>query len=145
MKSSVIYSAVIATALLGSATSFANNNSSVRFTALLEGANEVGTAGDADGTGTAVVRLNRGRNQICYSITVANVADVIAAHIHEAPAGSNGPVVHTLMPPTTGTSQGCITVTPDLLQEIDENPNDYYVNVHSTANRTGAVRGQLSR
>lgn len=111
----------------------------------LTGAAEAPGPGDPDGTGTARLTLNRGQGEICFELTVANIAPAAAAHIHEAPAGTPGPVVVGLTPPTSGTSQGCKTVDRDLIDDILQNPSDYYVNVHNAAFPAGAVRGQLSK
>lgn len=145
MKSSVLYSPVIATALLASASAFAAEDAGARFTATLDGASEVPGPGDADGMGTATVRVNPGREQLCYSITVSGIAPARAAHIHEAAAGSAGPVVIGLNAPTGGTSQGCVTVSREFAKEFIKNPGDYYVNVHNADFPGGAVRGQLGR
>ena len=119
----------------------------------LSGANEVNAAGtpgagDPDGTGTAALTLNSGIGEICFDITVANINNnLTGAHIHRAPAGSNGPiVVGFLNGPGTGPNlSGCVSVDRALVKEIRQNPEGFYVNVHNVDFRPGAVRGQLSK
>ena len=142
MKSSLFYSAMVATALFGTAA-MAAEDAGARFTATLDGASEAPGPGDPDGMGTATVRVNPGREQLCYSITVTGIAPARAAHIHEAPAGTAGPVVIHLSAPTGGTSQGCVTVSREFAKEFIKSPSDYYVNVHNADYPGGAVRGQL--
>lgn len=145
MKTSVFFKAIVASAVLVSVNAHADDDAGARFTATLDGASEVPGPGDPDGIGTATVRVNPGREQLCYSITVTGISPATLAHIHEAPAGAAGPVVVGLAAPTSGTSQGCVSITRDLAKEIIQNPGDYYVNVHSAEFRPGAVRGQLGR
>ncbi|MQA26092.1 MAG: CHRD domain-containing protein [Micromonosporaceae bacterium] len=109
----------------------------------MTGAQEAPGPGDPDGSGTAVLRVNPGQEQICYTLTVENVEDVTAAHIHVAPPGEPGPVVVPLVPPTTGSSSDCASVDRDLALAILKDPAAYYVNVHSSDFGAGAVRGQL--
>jgi hypothetical protein len=109
----------------------------------MSGAEEVPPA-DPDGTGFAFITLNAGQASVCWELTVSNIAPATAAHIHEAPAGVNGPVVVGLSPPTTGNSSGCTTADQALIEDIIENPDQYYVNVHNAEFPGGAVRGQLS-
>lgn len=114
-------------------------------TAELSGASEV-TPGDPDGTGTARVTVNPGRREVCWDISLQNVDTPTRGHIHEAPAGVNGPVVLTFF--ETGQPvalTGCTTVTRALALEILQTPEDYYINLHNAAYPAGAVRGQLSR
>lgn len=102
--------------------------------------------GDPDGSGWADVTVNLGQREVCWSITVENIAlPATGAHIHRAPAGVNGPVVIPLSPPDpSGVSSGCTTADDfELLLDILTNPEGYYVNVHSTEFPGGAVRGQL--
>lgn len=99
--------------------------------------------GDPDGSGFATLRLNPGLGEICYSITVSDIEPAAAAHIHEAPAGTAGPVVVGLEPPTDGSSESCATADRALVKDIMKNPSDYYVNVHNADYPAGAVRGQL--
>jgi len=115
-------------------------------TADLTGPNEVPfPGGDADGTGSALITLNYGQGEVCWELSVANILPAIAAHIHRAPAGVNGPVVVPLTPPTGGSSSGCGDVDRALIKEILHDPEAFYVNVHNTVFPAGAVRGQLTK
>lgn len=145
MKITKILSMVAASGLLSSAAVYAAEDAGARFTATLDGASEVPVLGDPDGMGTATIRVNPGRQQLCYSITVSGIQPAAAAHIHEAPAGVAGPVILNLSAPTSGTSQGCLSVSREFAKEFIKNPSDYYVNVHNAEFPGGAVRGQLGR
>ena len=109
----------------------------------LTGAAEVPGPGDPDGSGTAVLTVNPGLGEICYTLTVEGVAPIIAAHIHVGPAGVAGPVVVPLVPPIDGTSSGCAEVSRELALNVIRKPQDYYVNVHNAEYPAGALRGQL--
>ena len=104
-----------------------------------------GPGGDPDGTGTATFRVNPGQGEVCYTLTVANIAPATAAHIHRAPSTDPGPIVVHLNAPTNGSSSGCATVSRTLAKEIIQNPGAFYVNVHNTTYPGGAVRGQLGK
>ena len=114
------------------------------FVIALTGSAEV-TPGDPDGSGTARLTFNPGQEQVCYELTVSGIAPATAAHIHEAPAGSAGPVVVGLTAPTNGTSSGCVTLDREEIKEIMRDPSLYYVNVHNAPYPNGALRGQLSK
>jgi hypothetical protein len=113
--------------------------------ATLTGAAEVPGPGDPDGSGSASLRLNPGQEEICYELTVSNVAPATAAHIHRGATDVAGPVVVPLDAPTSGSSSACATVDRDLVLEILKNPEAFYVNVHNAGFPAGAIRGQLSR
>jgi hypothetical protein len=112
-------------------------------TVAMTGAAERPGPGDPDGSGTAHFRLSPGHEQICYTLTVTDVAPAAAAHIHIAGPDDPGPVVVPLEAPTTGTSSGCVEVERDLVVDIIRDPGSYYVNVHNADYPGGAVRGQL--
>ena len=114
-------------------------------TATLTGAAEVPVPGDPDGSGTANVRVNPGQGCISYDVAVEGIEPAKAAHIHEAPAGTAGPVVEELEAPTDGTSSGTVAVDRDEAKDILKTPENYYVNVHNEPYPGGAVRGQLSK
>lgn len=114
-------------------------------TADLAAANEVG-GGDGAATGMAHVTLNQGLGEVCFHITTDGLTTpAVAAHIHDGPAGVNGPVVVNFQWDITGGS-GCVDgIDPDLIKSIRQNPADFYVNVHNPTVPSGAVRGQLSK
>jgi hypothetical protein len=75
---------------------------------------------------------------------VRAIGPATVLHIHRGAAGSVGPPVVTLATPdAAGHSQGCAAVDPGLAREIGLRPYDFYVNVHTEAHPTGAIRGQL--
>lgn len=95
-----------------------------------------------------------------FELAVANIDNVFAAHIHCAPDGVNGPVGVTLFsesPPVEGPVNGVLsegTVTApdednacgwdnlaDVVVAIKS--GDTYVNVHTTENPSGEIRGQI--
>jgi len=100
---------------------------------------------EPNATGTAVVRLIKTSNLVCYRLHAANVTlPTTAAHIHRGGAGVNGPVVVPFTAPgASGDSSGCTTSTADLVNEITGNPAGFYVNVHTKEHPAGAMRNQL--
>ena len=118
------------------------------FEVMLTGAAERPGPGDPDGSGTAMITLNQGQGTIRFDITVENITlPTVGAHIHLANPNEPGPVVVPLTPPdATGHSSGEVNVDPDLIKAIRQNPENYYINVHTLPlYAAGAVRGQLSK
>lgn len=117
------------------------------FTTTLTGAAEVPGPGDPDGSGTASLRLNPGQGEVCFEISVSNIAlPATGAHIHVGTVTEEGPVVVGLVAPDeSGASSGCVSADRELIKQIIKHPYNYYVNVHSTEFPAGAVRGQLSK
>ena len=123
----------------------------MHFFAVLNGGNEISpagqaNAGDPNGFGTAHVMF-AGAGQLCFGISVQGIAPPTMAHIHEAEAGTNGPIVVNLAPPAAGNpgaSSGCVGgVAAALMARIRNTPSRFYVNVHNGQFPSGAVRGQL--
>jgi glucose/arabinose dehydrogenase len=122
----------------------------------LSGAEEVPPV-DTNAQGQANLRFNKDFTELNYKLIVANIDDVVAAHIHCAPAGVNGPVGVTLFSggPTSPNgilAQGTITAPDDgnacnwtdLADVLAAIQNGYaYVNVHTIAHPPGEIRGQL--
>jgi len=116
----------------------------------LTGAEEAPGPGDANATGSAVIKIPRvaSNSRVCFKLNWADIdGTVTMAHIHRNPAGVAGPVVITLFMenlPGTGDKRGCIRgVDSALTKDIRQNTTNYYVNIHSTVFPPGAVRGQL--
>lgn len=126
------------------------------FRAHLSGDEEVPPV-DTDAQGQAIFRLDRSGTELTYKLIVANIEDVVAAHIHCAPAGENGPVGVTLFSggPTSDDgvlARGTIRAPDDgngcgwgTLDEVIAamRSGETYVNVHTLANPPGEIRGQV--
>jgi hypothetical protein len=107
--------------------------------------------------GQAVVRVDRDASELEFELIVANIDDVVAAHIHCAPDGVNGPVGVTLFEGGPVSSSGVLaegTITaPDegnacgweSVADVQQAmANGFaYVNVHTLAHPPGEIRGQL--
>lgn len=138
--------AFITTAVIGGLAAAQEKEQGGRpLTTALTGAAEVPGPGDPDGKGTAVITLNQGKKEVCFELTVENIAAATLAHVHKGAAGAAGPPVVTMTPPAEGTSKGCVSAGEDLIKDIRQNPANYYVNVHNADFPDGAVRGQLSK
>ena len=109
----------------------------------LTGTAEVPGPGDSNGTGSVTLTVKPATGEVCYDLTVANIQEATAAHLHEGAVGQEGPVKVALETPKTGTVQGCQRAEAALLQALMEYPANYYVNVHNAEFPKGAVRGQL--
>ena len=109
----------------------------------LTGEEEVPGPGDPDGSGSATIIVIP-PDTICYILTAEDIAPATAAHIHVGKRGEAGDVVLPLEPPTFGVSGGCTQAAPELVSNLQENPENYYVNVHNEEYPDGAIRGQLS-
>jgi hypothetical protein len=139
MKKGYVILLTVLAILATTSAVFAANGGAPRGTTL-SGSEVVPGPGDPDGSGFAMVRLNQGQGRVCWKITFEDVEDPTAAHIHQAPFGTNGGVV---VPLSLGS--GCADdVDQDLIKDIIQNPAGYYVQVHSAAFPGGALRGQLS-
>jgi hypothetical protein len=130
------------------------------FHAILEGDEEVPPV-DSDAQGAAIFRTSNDGTELNYTLIVANIEDVTAAHIHLAPRGENGDIVAFLFDPeepTEGRTNGVLaegTITSEdligplegsmLSELIDEmEAGNTYVNVHTVEHPSGEIRGQIS-
>lgn len=72
---------------------------------------------ESDTTGTGVFELRKWGSELDYKLTVANIEDFVAAHVHYEVAGENGPVVVELFDgSTSGRTQSVLaegTITED--------------------------------
>lgn len=132
-----VTAAMIAIVPLGSGIASA---ASVVLTATLSGANAV-PPGDPDGGGRFTVEIDPEFGDFCYTLTTDKVGKATSAHIHSGAAGASGDVEISIQ----AASDTCIAVEPNKLKPIVDKPEDFYVDVHTAANSTGAVRGQLAK
>jgi hypothetical protein len=109
--------------------------------------------------GKATFKLSKGGDELTYLVTLKNIEDVTAAHIHQGQKGKNGPPVAPLFvepkkPAIMGTlySEGRMRAyeligplkgksLQSLVQMIEA--GDAYVNVHTIKHPEGELRGQI--
>lgn len=108
----------------------------------LIGSEERPGPGDPDGTGFIELTLNQGRGEICFEVTLSGIGAATRGHIHKAPAGEPGPIFVTLFE-SEGPGAKCVSATKAQIKEIRQNPEMFYVNIHTAEFPAGAVRGQL--
>jgi hypothetical protein len=128
----------------GGETTATTSSRDVVFNVALGGGAEVPGPGDADGSGTAQVTVVPGSTQVCTILTVENLDEVTAAHIHEGRTGTAGPIAVTLAAPTEGSAEGCAETSASIVDALSEGTRSFYVNVHTRAYPDGAVRAQLT-
>jgi hypothetical protein len=116
------------------ATSFAAD---VKVT--LSGKDEV-PAVETAATGSGTITVNDDKS-VSGSITTEGV-DGIAAHIHLAPRGKNGPPIITLVKEDNTWSVPAGSKLTDE-QYASFKSGELYVNVHSAAHKPGEIRGQI--
>jgi hypothetical protein len=139
----IVLFAAVALILVGSSTSaeLKSVDAADPVTVALSG----GTAGDTDGSGTATLIYNHDKGELCFELSVKDIQEASAAHIHAGAAGADGDVKVTLKAPAGGMSKGCVSVDKALLKEFAENPGNFYINVHNKEFPKGAIRGQLGK
>ncbi|MDZ4307220.1 CHRD domain-containing protein [Allopontixanthobacter sp.] len=134
-------------ALAGCATleeTFAEETADTYY-ATLTGAQEVG-GGDPDGAGKAEISISDDFGQVCWDLNeIRGIGPITAAHIHVGAVGTNGPPVFTLRPANEGGYKGCTDGSEWTQDRIEDNPQAFYVNVHTAEYPNGAIRGQLRR
>ncbi len=129
----------------------------------LTGSEEAPVPVDTNAQGQAIFKLSKDGTSIQYKLIVANIDDVLMAHIHMAPAGENGDIVVWLYPDgpppvlIEGRSNGILAqgtftaedfVGPlqgatmaDLVDAMKA--GNTYVNVHTVEFGGGEIRGQI--
>lgn len=132
------------------------------FRAHLSGSGEV-PAVDTRTQGEATFQLSPDGTKLTYRLNLANIENVLMAHIHMGAADANGPIVVWLYPSSpppqeisgrfsgvlaTGTITAADLMGPLAGQSLDAlaaamKAGDTYVNVHTPAHPGGEVRGQI--
>lgn len=135
------------------------------FRASLSGSNEIPEV-DSNAAGVALFKLSESGDELKFKLNVANLEDIVQAHIHCGSPDVNGPVVAFLFGPASPTvtvngtlSEGVITAAdiiplpdspecPGGVADFDDliekmRTGDAYANVHTIASPTGEIRGQI--
>lgn len=132
--------------LVGHASAASPN---AKYDVVLTGSQEVfPPGGDPQGLGNGGVKVKGKSAKICVLFKkITGIGPATAAHIHQAPAGVDGPIVMTLAPPVQKgkkyqKSKTC-AVDVDLAAQLASSPQSFYLNVHTAEFSGGAIRAQL--
>ena len=161
-KSSTFAAALL---ILGVAAAGLLNSASAqqqKFSAKFSGSNEVPSVNTA-GSGAADFQLSADGKSLDYQVNLTKMNSVMAVHIHSGKPGQTGdPVAGLFNPsmsgPPTGLVNGQLTkgtiTSTDLVgslagKQISDLVNliksgSAYVNVHTSNNQNGEIRGQIS-
>ena len=135
----------------------------LNYRAHLSGDEEVPDPVDTQAQGQVKFQLSSDGTELYYRLIVANIENVMMAHIHMAFAGENGPVIAWLYPSPTATMGELIPgrfdgvlvegiITDEDVQFIEGglealivrfDIEKAYVNVHTEQNPAGEIRGQI--
>ncbi len=116
---------------------------------------------DSQAQGQAIYQFNEDFTALSFKLNIANIEDVIGAHIHLAPEGVNGPIVLPLFGNPFVPDPG-VTVNGTLVEGTLTAANltgplagmtlwelaaameagNTYTNVHTVSYRPGEIRGQ---
>lgn len=124
-----------------------------QWSATLSGANEIPAVTTSAGGSFSSI-LDETNQTLTWNLQAGNITGITAAHLHNATAGNNGPVVVNLYGGATVNSLNISGVArpADLVGPFATSwPNfvaaiksgSIYVNVHTTANPNGEIRGQV--
>jgi hypothetical protein len=154
MGSGIAVSTGLNSAVFGQTNSTSSSPQNANFTATLSGQNEVPPT-QSIATGNAVF-TQAGQN-MTFFLNATDLQNYTAAHIHLAPQGQNGPIVVTLVNFTAPVDQYSLDGNSiaaqnlegplkgkqisDLVNEM--NNGNTYVNIHTTQNPNGEIRGQI--
>lgn len=157
----ILVSLLTALALAGGSVAGAAENRN--FVAPLNGGEETPPV-ETTAAGVATFQLNADGDELSFRLIVANIDDVLFAHIHCGAAGVAGPVVlflyggptvstngvlsegvatdaNVIDRPDSAACPGGVSDFDDLLEKMRS--GDAYVNVHTTAHPGGEIRGQI--
>ncbi len=115
--------------------------------AKLSGKAEVPGPGEDAGSGEADLTLKKKKKKISFNISFEGIENPVAGHIHKGTKKVAGPIKVTLFDEpagvTSSTVSGTVNAKKKLIKKIKNDPNGWYVNLHTPDFPDGAIRGQL--
>jgi hypothetical protein len=119
-----------------------------QFLVQLDG-DELEDGGDHNGRGVAGLDFDAGQERVCFYITWERLDGAVTAfHLHNAPRRHDGG--HWIdffngehFDGDHNTVTSCVHASRDKIYAVLDDPSDFYLNLHTTAHKAGAIRGQL--
>jgi len=125
----------------------------VKGAARLEATLAAGAAGDPDLSGSADLVVSPRRGTVCFDIeldaTTSGADTVVAVHIHPGVAGVTCDAEDCAPPLDLDFANeglvGCARAGKQLLSSIVDEPEQFFLHVHTARFPAGAVSGQLQK
>jgi len=141
MKKNYILGVILGASILGTAQMGGMHTDQLTFSAKLDGSQANVTT---SALGVGAFTLNATMDTICYTVSVNGMSgSITAAHLHTGTIGNNGAVAI----PLTGIDNNKITGIITGTTLTDNLPTfitgGLYVNLHTSANPAGEIRGQV--
>jgi hypothetical protein len=135
---------MFATLALATTVMFAGPASAEKFKAMLDGKTEVPPT-TSTGTGTADIDYDPASKKLSWKLTYTGLSGpATAAHFHgPAASGENAKVSVAIPSAASSPAEGSAVLTD--AQAADLEAGKLYVNVHTAANPTGEIRGQVTK
>jgi CHRD domain len=110
---------------------------------------EIRDGGDRNGRGVAGLDFDPENQRVCYFVNWERLDGAVTAfHLHKAPRRADGP--HWIdffndkrFDGDRGTVAGCEPASRRDIFAVLDHPSDFYLALHTTAHKDGALRGQL--
>jgi len=137
----IVFGGIAATAMLAASAAFGEE---MKMKADLSAAQEVPPT-QSQGKGTAAITFDTASKKLSWTVNYSGLTGpATAAHIHgPAEAGKNAPPYIPFQNATANPITGSATLTD--AQVADLNGGRMYVNIHTAANPSGEVRGQIGK
>jgi hypothetical protein len=111
---------------------------------------ELEDGGDHNGRGVAGLDFDAELQRVCYSIAWDRLDGAVTAfHLHKAPRYHDGG--HWIdffndehFDGTHSRVANCVHASRDKIYAVLDDPSDFFLNLHTTAHKAGAIRGQLN-
>jgi CHRD domain len=110
---------------------------------------ELRDGGDRDGRGVAGLDFDPEHERVCYYISWDRLDGAVTAfHLHQAPRHEDGGHWIDLFNDKHfdgdhNTVASCVYASRGKIEAVLDHPSDFYLNLHTTAHPSGAIRGQL--
>lgn len=112
----------------------------LEFIAYLDGSQVVPPV-TSSGRGVFTVKLSEDLTMISYTLSVTGLTDITTAHVHLGKIGESGSVVIPIASGSFTETGGSAVITSEQLEFLLS--EQFYVNVHTTQNPAGEIRGQI--
>jgi hypothetical protein len=115
----------------------------MNFKANLKGSSEV-PATTSKGTGSVTATLDTTTKKLTWKGSYAGLSGpATAAHFHGPAASGKNAGVAVPISPNASPFEGSATLTDAQIKDLEA--GNWYVNVHTAANKGGEIRGQLTK